>query len=199
MTATSTGPAPPPGPAQPPGPDAVPPGRRPATEEEARALASAVRLRILRLCLDQPRTNKEIADRLGANPATVLHHVRTLVRTGFLVPQPPRRGPRGSREVPYLATRKSWWLDTTASTPALFESLLGEYERVRDPASVRVVRLGLWLTPQEYRELQTRLASLFDELAARPRTPEGRPYSLFCALLPDVDREDQAAAPSAAD
>src|SRR5438045_1919920 len=83
----------------------------PAGEAEARALASAIRLRILRLCLDRALTNKEIAQRLEANPATTLHHVRKLVDTGFLAPQPERRGTRGAREVPYLATRKSWRMD----------------------------------------------------------------------------------------
>ena len=39
--------------------------RRPATEQEARTLASPLRLRILRLCLDVSLTNKEIAERLG--------------------------------------------------------------------------------------------------------------------------------------
>src|SRR5918999_4320330 len=85
--------------------------RRPATEAEAKALASAFRLRILRVCLDEPLTNKEIAARLRAHPATTLHHVRKLVATGFLAPQPERRGSRGAREIPYLATRKSWTLD----------------------------------------------------------------------------------------
>src|SRR5882672_7388900 len=85
--------------------------RRPATEAEARALASAIRLRIIRLCLDRPMTNKEIAARLDANPATTLHHVRKLVSTGFLEPQEERRGTRGAREVPYLSTGKSWTLD----------------------------------------------------------------------------------------
>ena len=85
--------------------------RRPATEAEARALASGIRMRILRLCLDRPLTNKEIAARLETNPATILHHVRTLVATGFLEAQPERRGNRGAREVPYLATGKSWASD----------------------------------------------------------------------------------------
>src|SRR4051795_783858 len=85
--------------------------RRPATDAEARALASAVRLRILRLCLGEALTNKEIAARLGRNPATVLHHVRTLLDTGFLVAEPERRGTRGAREVPYRATGKSWLMD----------------------------------------------------------------------------------------
>ena len=89
--------------------------RRPATDAEAKALASGIRLRIIRLCLDRALTNKEIAERLDANPATVLHHVRTLVATGFLVPQEERRGPRGTREVPYLSTTKSWQLSLGAA------------------------------------------------------------------------------------
>ena len=71
--------------AEPEGPPRIVGERRPATDAEARALASGVRLRILRLCWDEPRTNKEIAARLDRNPATVLHHVRTLVDTGFPV------------------------------------------------------------------------------------------------------------------
>jgi len=47
------------------------------------ALGSEVRLRILRLCLHDALTNKEIAERLGQDPATTLHHVRTLCASGF--------------------------------------------------------------------------------------------------------------------
>ena len=74
-------------------------------------MASPLRLRILRITLHEPRTNKEIAEVLGLNPASVLHHVRTLVDTGFLIEQPVRRGPRGSRERPYLASGKTWYLE----------------------------------------------------------------------------------------
>jgi DNA-binding CsgD family transcriptional regulator len=163
--------------------------RRPATEEEAKALASAVRMRILRLCLDQPHTNKELAARLGANPATVLHHVRTLVKTGFLAPQHPRRGPRGSREIPYLSTGKSWRLHLPGTGQVMIDALLEEYRRLPDPGEANMSRLGLRLTASEYDELSRRMAEFFDELAARPRNPDGRPYSLFFSLHPDVDRE----------
>jgi predicted ArsR family transcriptional regulator len=163
--------------------------RRPATQEEARALASTVRIRILRLCLDEARTNKELARRLGANPATVLHHVRTLVRTGFLAPQHPRRGPRGSREIPYLATRKSWALETPGTGQQMVDAFLAEFGRVPDPATIEMARLGLRLTAEQHREIARRIAELLEELAARPPDPAGRPYSLFYAMLPDVDRE----------
>jgi predicted ArsR family transcriptional regulator len=163
--------------------------RRPATEEEAKALASSVRLRILRLCLDEPLTNREIATRLDANPATVLHHVRKLVDTGFLAPQHPRRGRRGAREVPYLATKKSWRVNSPGIGPVMVEAFLDELRRVDDPEQVNVSRLAVRLTDREYEELTGRIQELFEELAARPRTTTGRPYSLFFSLHPDVGRD----------
>ena len=39
--------------------------RRPATRAEARALAPTMRLRVLRLCLDEALTNRDLADRLS--------------------------------------------------------------------------------------------------------------------------------------
>ena len=167
--------------------------RRPATEAEAKALASAVRLRILRLCLDRPLTNKEIADRLGAHPATVLHHVRTLVDTGFLAAQEPRRGARGSREIPYLATRKSWQLSLADSGEeplrALIDAFVQEFRLVEDPRRVVTTRLGLRLDREAYEELRGRATALFEEYANRPPDPHGQPYSLFFALHPDPGRD----------
>lgn len=163
--------------------------RRPATEAEAKALASATRLRILRVCLDEARTNKEIAAALDANPATTLHHVRTLVATGFLADQHPRRGPRGSREIPYLATRKSWQVELPGRGQEMVDAFLAEYEKVDTSERLQISRLGLRLTDAEHAELTARIEDLLEELAARPPSPEGRPYSVFFVMHPDVDRE----------
>lgn len=167
--------------------------RRPATEAEARALASAVRLRILRLCLDRALTNKEIAQRLGANPATTLHHVRTLVATGFLAAEETRRGNRGAREVPYRATRKSWVMDVqdsgvTGGREAMLDAFLDEV-RLVGVERADLSRLGLRLTADEHAELMRRLADLFDEYERRTTSPEGRPYSVFLAVHPDASRD----------
>jgi DNA-binding transcriptional ArsR family regulator len=167
--------------------------RRPATDAEARALASAVRLRILRMCLDRALTNKEIAQRLDANPATTLHHVRTLVATGFLRPEAERRGTRNSREVPYLATGKSWRMDVTESGvsgtgAAMLTAFLTEIEQV-DKDDAKLGRLGLRLSPDELVELRTRLDELLNEYATRVPTPDGQPYSIFVALHPDPNRD----------
>jgi len=161
--------------------------RRPATDEEAKALASALRLRILRVCLNEPQTNKEIAERLGRDPASTLHHVRTLVRTGFLEPQGDRRGKRGAREVPYLATKKSWQLSVPGSSRLMLETVLDEVALV--PATdLDTTRLGLRLAPDEMADFRTRLGELLDEFAGRPDDPSAPAWSIFITLHPDPNR-----------
>src|SRR5687768_14537725 len=85
--------------------------RRPATAKEAKALAHPLRLRILRLCLHQELTNKQLADRLGSDPGTVFYHVRQLVGAGLLQQAPVRTGASGALEKPYRSTGTTWWLD----------------------------------------------------------------------------------------
>ncbi len=182
--------------------------RRPATMAEAKALASGIRLRILRLCLDAALTNKEIAARLTANPATILHHVRTLVATGFLVAEEERRGTRGAREVPYRATGKSWILDineqkVTGSGQAMIDAFLDEVSYIDvdskgdDPlAVIDLARLGLRLSPQDIDELSSRISDILREFALRPPDMAGGvPYSVFLAIYRDVTREDPNAQP----
>ncbi len=162
--------------------------RRPATEEEARTLASPLRLRILRLCLDVSLTNKEIAERLGRDPASVLYPVRRLVRTGFLVAEQERRGARGAREVPYRSTGKSWTLsvgeseDPRLATTTLVEAFVQDATRIGFE-KVDSTRMGLRLTPEEYDELSRRMHELVEEFRLRGST--GAPWSLFIGLHPD--------------
>jgi DNA-binding transcriptional ArsR family regulator len=174
----------------------APPGDGPAadaarTEEvdaDARALASVLRFRILRLCLDEALTNKQIAQRLGKDPATTYHHVRRLADRGFLAPQPERRGTRGAREVPYLATGKSWRTDVGPSgNRILIEAFLEEVAEA-DPASVDTARLGLRLNAEGRAELGRRLVEVLQDFADRPPDDDGTPYSLFLAIHEDAAR-----------
>jgi DNA-binding transcriptional ArsR family regulator len=162
--------------------------RRLATEAEARALGSALRLRILRLCLGEALTNKEISDRLGRDPASVLHHVRRLVDTGFLEALPVRRGTRGAREVPYRATGKSWTLavgdDGGRERDAMLQAFLDELAEAGGELA-DVSRLGLRLRPEDRDEFGRRINGVLDEFAARPADPEGEWWSVFYALHRD--------------
>ncbi|ANS78536.1 transcriptional regulator, ArsR family [Serinicoccus hydrothermalis] len=158
-----------------------------ASEAQARALASGVRLRILRVTLDEPLTNREIAGALELNPATCLHHVRTLVDTGFLEAQEPRRGRRGAREIPYRATGRSWYADTPVTGNGMVEAFVAELAQVpADRTDVTMARLGLRLPPEELAEFRSRLAALVTEFHDRGRDPSAEPWSLFLVLHPDT-------------
>jgi predicted ArsR family transcriptional regulator len=163
--------------------------KRKATDAEARAVASAVRLRILRMCFSEALTNKELAERLGRNPATVLHHVRTLVDTGFLAAQPVRRGTRGSREVPYRATGKSWLMDIDDRPPTNRDPMLAAFlEEVAEAgeAHLQSSRLGLRLSAADLEEFRDRLHGLLDEYARRPIDPDGEHWSLYLGMHPEA-------------
>jgi DNA-binding transcriptional ArsR family regulator len=161
-------------------------GRRPATDAEARALASTIRLRILRACLGEPHTNKEIAGALGKDPATILHHVRTLVDTGFLEAQEVRRGTRGSREIPYLATGKSWQMETPAKDSAMLNAFLEEVALV-PVEEVDTMRAGLRLTAERREELSRRFTALVEEYFEN-EDPDGEACSVFLSIHPDPNR-----------
>ena len=158
--------------------------RRPATPDEARALANPLRLRILRLCLDRSLTNEQIARRLGRDAGSVLHHVRMLVRTGFLEPEGERRGARGTIERPYRATRKSWTLevaDAGEGNLALVDAFRAELAESGPDSVESLARLGVRLGPEAAQDVSARLATLVREVYAAD-DPEGVRFGLFVAL-----------------
>lgn len=158
----------------------------PANEARLRALSSPLRLRVLRLCAFESRTNKELADLLGVNPGTMLHHVRTLVQTGFLAPEPDRAGAQGAREVPYRATGLSWRLPLPDRSRVLVEVFLQQIERV-EPGDLHMTWLGLKLTDEHREEFEGRLRELLEEFKEREADAEGETYSVFTAFHPDLN------------
>ena len=159
-------------------------GKREATLEEARAMANPLRLRILRLCLDEPLTNKQLADALGRDPGSTLHHVRTLVETGFLEVAEVRHGAKGALEKPYRATGKSWHL--TVSDPTLAgEQTLAVVDAFRDELAeippdeiVLLSRFAPILRDESFADLRRRFEALVEEFALR-NEPGGRPYGFL--------------------
>jgi predicted ArsR family transcriptional regulator len=173
------------------GPGGTERARRPATLREARALAHPLRIRILRLCLDQARTNAELAAALDERPATVLYHVRTLLATGFLVEEPWRPGPRGTVEKPYRATGKSWTLEggmqSDGSLRAVFQAVAAEIDEAGPESVLEGARMALRLTPEQREELLAQIRALINQYPSGPdyftADPEGTdPYALLIIL-----------------
>lgn len=170
-------------------------GKRMATAAEAKALAHPDRWRIIRLTYDAALTNKELAERLGRDPATTLHHVRTLVATGFLVAQEPRRGARGAKEIPYKSTGKTWNVEIEdadaqdAEQAAIVDAFRAEV--LEAPPDERYYgRLALRLTHEQIEALRDRLFALVEEAASWGPVDDGEPWALFVALhsRPDATR-----------
>jgi DNA-binding transcriptional ArsR family regulator len=157
---------------------------RDATPQEMRALGHPLRWRILRLTLDTPLTNKQIAERLGRDPGTVLHHVRELTRTGFLAPDEVRAGKRGALERPYRATGKSWRLRLVPNAGATVSIIDAAREEVLEagPDSVlATLRLGVRLTPDDLSDLRASLSALGDQFAKRD-DPGGDPIGVVAVV-----------------
>ncbi|HVM25297.1 MAG TPA: helix-turn-helix domain-containing protein [Candidatus Limnocylindrales bacterium] len=158
--------------------------RRPATRAEARALAHPLRLRILRLCLDEALTNRQLADRLDEQPATVLYHVRTLVRSGFLSPQAERRGRRGAREIPYRSTRKSWTLSfepDSAANLAILDAVRAEIAEAGPEGVLELTRMGVRMRPDQLEALKERVLELVGAIS-EDDDPDGEPIGILLAI-----------------
>ena len=141
--------------------------RRDATVAEAKALGNALRLRILRLCHERPRTNQELAERLDRDPSTILRHVKLLVDTGFLAAEEVRTGESGAMERPYRATMLSWQIDlgpadVDGGVPML-DAFLDEFAEAGTDSVAFLSRFVLHLDDDHREQLSARLQAVLDE------------------------------------
>ncbi|MGW5054409.1 ArsR/SmtB family transcription factor [Actinokineospora sp. NPDC004072] len=164
------------------------PARTPPTPVDVAALGSAVRLRIIRLTHQRPLTNREIADHLGRDPATTLHHVRKLVDAGFLEALPVRRGNRGAREIPYRSTGRSWQIDQPGRgnrdvAEAVLQAYLAEVGEI-DFADLQQSRLVVQVDEAGRAELMQRIQDVLDDFAARPLEPGQPRTAIYVSFYP---------------
>lgn len=158
--------------------------RRKSTADEAAALSSDLRLRILRMTDAHPLTNKELAQRLGKDPATTLHHVRKLVANGFLEALPVRAGNRGAKEIPYRSTRLSWQLDNSENMVSVGEAMLHAFLGEVADAGVGEVDMTRLVVNADPEELKRRLTALMEELADQPADLEAPRVAIYLAVYP---------------
>lgn len=155
--------------------------RTPATVREVKALGHPLRLRILRLAALREMTNKQLAERLGKDPGTVLYHVRQLVDAGLLEPAEVRTGDSGALEKPYRSTGRSWWIDgpLDESDPDVRLAPIQAFEtelREAGPGSVqKFERFVLHLSQDELDEFDRRILTLLDEYIETDNQRHDRP------------------------
>ena len=142
-------------------------GRREATVAEARAAGNPLRMRILRLCAIEPRTNRELARLLERDPSTIVHHVKLLEEVGFLEALPSRPGPQGGSVKPYRATGLSWnvSIPLTGDRADLtsFETFREELAAAGPDSVLATTRFFLHADEATFRELEERLSAIARE------------------------------------
>ena len=150
-------------------PSEYPRPRRAPTVQEAKAVSHPLRVRILRLCIAEELTNKQLADRLERDPGTVHYHVHQLLGAGLLHPAPVRTSDSGALEKPYRATTTTWWLDNpfAAAGPgaalAPVDAFAEELSEAGPDAVQTLARFTLHLSPEDVRTLDRRILAILDE------------------------------------
>ena len=137
-----------------------------ATNEQIKALASPVRLSILRRCHLRAHTNSEIADWLGCDPSTSLYHVRILLAAGFLSEAP--RTARGKAK-PYRATTLSWALELAPeprTNLAVLDAVRTEIDRAGADSVKRSSRFVLHLAEDDISRFGDRIQEVLDDFSA---------------------------------
>jgi DNA-binding transcriptional ArsR family regulator len=175
---------------------------------QMRALAHPLRLRIMELFAEQPRTTKQVAELLGQPPTRLYHHVAALERAGLLrltetrkkrgtlerwyesiartLSTPPRPGQRRGKSRGSAARRA---LALTVLEQSRQELVAAMHRRSEDkPVLVRLVmvapreRIGAFRKrlSQVVRDLQRDFASEQDTLPA----PEDERWALTMTFTP---------------
>lgn len=169
----------------------------PTSPAHLRALTHPLSWRILRLCLDEPWTNQQLAERLEVPPATLLRRVRALTEGGFLVAEPLRQGDQGAWERPYRATGRTWRLQFGPTDGeelhaqvelAVLDAHRAEVEESDPAMPPHNRRAVLRLDPETRTELYTRVDALLEEFMTRT-TPDGAPVSVLWSAVEQKTRD----------
>lgn len=147
------------------------------TDPTLRALAHPTRLRMMSLMWATPRSAAELARDVGISQALASHHLRTLDAAGLVV-LAETRSKRGGLERRYRAIRGTPLSDQEGGAVLLAETLavnLRERAARRAPDGAGVTSdVELWLAPDAWDALRSRMADLVAELheaSEAPHTP----------------------------
>ncbi|WP_187368370.1 ArsR/SmtB family transcription factor [Ruania zhangjianzhongii] len=156
-----------------------------------RALAHPLRIELFeRLAIIGSATASDLAPLVGSTPSNCSFHLRTLAEAGFIERVPGHSGRQRPWQV--LDIRQSWEKptdddsDLAGAATALDSSFREwEFERIRQAAArtdppdwrgaLATTGATMFLTPDEARDIGTRIAEIVNEYTGRWDHPEQRP------------------------
>jgi DNA-binding transcriptional ArsR family regulator len=161
------------------------------TAHQFKAIGDPMRTRILGIVQHQPATAKQIAERLGATPGAIGHHLHVLEEAG-LVQVVERRLIRGIVASYYTRTARLFAYDLPPEVTGTGTVELDFFNRARDEflgvmyddncqSSVGFPHARL--SPERTRHYGTLLKELVNDMLAEPLDPEGDVFGIFFAMF----------------
>lgn len=180
------------------------------TFEQFKAISEPVRSRILGIIQNQPATAKQLADRLGATPGAIGHHLRVLEEAG-LAQVVARRLVRGIVANYYTRTARIFTYELPEDVKGNINASLEIMDKARDELAEaqpsekkdpdqRTSFPHVRLSPERAHYYAQRLEGLLEDLLHEQPSPDGKIYgilmSMFCSPSymqgPDTSLTDDA-------
>jgi DNA-binding transcriptional ArsR family regulator len=163
------------------------------TEQQFKAIADPQRSRILGIIQNQPATAKQIADRLGAPPGTIGHHLQVL-EAAELAKVVARRLVRGIVAKYYTRTARIFQYALPPEITGHTSISLDILTHARDEMAEAVVTLGEHsvlvdgfphsrLSPERAKIYAERIDAVMSDFIAEPYDPEGIVCGMTSALF----------------
>lgn len=164
-----------------------------STLEQFKAMNDKVRMRILSIIRHQPATAKQLADRLGATPGAIGHHLHVLEAAG-LVQVVALRVTRGIIARYYTRTARIFMYDLPLEYPeasSVSIKFLGDArDELADATLDYKEETSLYsgfpharISREKAEKYSERLRSIAEDLYMEPDDPDGEVYGLSVALF----------------
>lgn len=172
---------------------ALPISRAITTLQQFKAVSDATRSRILGIIQHQPATAKQLADRLGAAPGAIGHHLHVLEEAG-LAQVVARRVTRGIIANYYTRTARIFSYELppeVAGEPAVALHIINRArdelaaslaDQADDPYHLQALP-HIRLSPERARHYYERIQALEDELLREPPDADGDVYGVMLAMF----------------
>ncbi len=171
----------------------LPPSLDINTGQQFKAISDPMRSRILGIIQNQPATAKQIADRLGATPGAIGHHLHVLEGAG-LAQVIARRLVRGIVANYYTRTARIFKYDlpreVTGDTSISLECItkardeLAEAEEyIVEDAYRNEAFPHIRLSPERARYYSERLEALLEDILHETPDPDGKVYGIYFAMF----------------
>jgi len=163
------------------------------TFEQFKAVSEPVRSRILGIIQNQPATARQIADRLGATPGAIGHHLHVLEEAG-LAQIVARRLVHGIVANYYTRTARIFKYnlpeEVTGSVDASLEIMSKAHDEMTEAHAT--IKEDLYrcdgfphirLSPERARYYSERLQALIDDVLKEKPDPDGKVYGIFVGMF----------------